>query len=107
MANTDLLTAMRALGWIAIRGQRVQPVDYRNLDAEELGSVYESLLELVPRLDLAERTFTLEQVAGNERKTTGSYYTPASLVSALLDSALDPLLDDAVKNAIDAGDAAR
>ncbi|MGH3989340.1 MAG: N-6 DNA methylase, partial [Pseudonocardiaceae bacterium] len=107
LANTDLLTAMRALGWIAIRGQRVQPVDYRNLDAEELGSVYESLLELVPRLDLAERTFTLEQVAGNERKTTGSYYTPASLVSALLDSALDPLLDDAVKNAIDAGDAAR
>lgn len=107
LANTDLLTAMRALGWIAIRGQRVQPVDYRNLDAEELGSVYESLLELVPRLDLAEHTFTLELVAGNERKTTGSYYTPSSLVSALLDSALDPLLDVAVKNVIDADDAVR
>lgn len=105
LANTDLLTAMRALGWIAIRGQRVQPVDYRNLDAEELGSVYEFLLELVPRLDLTERAFTLEEVAGNERKTTGSYYTPSSLVSALLDSALDPLLDDAVKNAVDPVDA--
>ncbi|MGH4016394.1 MAG: Eco57I restriction-modification methylase domain-containing protein [Pseudonocardiaceae bacterium] len=107
LGNTDLLTAMRALGWIAIRGQRVQPVDYRNLGAEELGSVYESLLELVPRLDLAERIFALEQVTGNERKTTGSYYTPVPLVNALLDSALDPLLDDAVKNAVDADDAVR
>ncbi len=105
LANTDLLAAMRALGWISGRGERVQPVDYRNLGAEELGSVYESLLELVPRLDTEERSFGLEQVAGNERKTTGSYYTPSSLVSALLDSALDPLLDDAVKNADDADDA--
>lgn len=107
LANHDLLTAMRHLGWLAGRGPRVQPVDYRNLGAEELGSVYESLLELVPRLDLPESTFTLEAVAGNERKTTGSYYTPASLVSALLDSALDPLLDDAVKNAVDNDDAVR
>src|SRR5262249_47234213 len=39
--------------------------------------------------------------AGNERKTTGSYYTPPGLVSALLDTALEPLLDDAIKNASD------
>ncbi|WP_301850595.1 DNA methyltransferase [Rhodococcus pyridinivorans] len=105
IANTDFLSAIRALGWVSMRGQRIQPVDYRHLGAEELGSVYESLLELVPRVDLAEHTFTLEQVAGNERKTTGSYYTPPALVSALLDTALDPLLDDAVKNAADATDA--
>ena len=34
-------------------------------------------------------------LAGNERKETGSYYTPTSLVECLLDSALDPLLDEA------------
>lgn len=107
LANSDLLAAMRALGWIVVRGQRVQPVDYRNLGSEELGSVYESLLELAPRLDLAEPSFTFEQVAGNQRKTTGSYYTPSSLVNALLDSTLDPLLDKAVKNAVNAGDAVR
>lgn len=107
LPNSPLLTAMRHLGWIYGKAERVQPVDYRNLGAEELGSVYESLLELVPRLDLPDRTFTLEHVAGNERKTTGSYYTPAGLVSALLDSALDPLLDDAVKNAVDDADAVR
>jgi hypothetical protein len=105
LANSDLLAAMRALGWMAVRGQRVTPVDYRNLGAEELGSVYESLLELVPRLDLADRAFHLERITGNDRKTTGSYYTPPALVSALLDSALDPLLDDAVKNSQDAEDA--
>jgi len=105
LANNNLLSAARSLGWVALKGQRVQPVDYRNLGAEELGSVYESLLELVPRLDLGQRTFTLEKAAGNERKTTGSYYTPPALVGALLDSALDPLLDDAVKNAVDAVDA--
>ena len=105
LANDAFLTAMRSLGWVEIPGQRVQPVDYGNLDAEELGSVYESLLELVPRVDLEQRRFTLQNLAGNERKTTGSYYTPTSLVNALLDTALDPVLDDAQKNATDAADA--
>ena len=77
------------------RAVALEPVDYRNLGAEELGSVYESLLELIPRVDLADMTFRLETTAGNDRKTTGSYYTPPALVSALLDTALDPLLDDA------------
>ncbi|WP_228717416.1 Eco57I restriction-modification methylase domain-containing protein [Allosaccharopolyspora coralli] len=102
LANKDLLAAMYSLGWIRFRGQRVQPVDYRNLDAEELGSIYESLLELVPRVDTAAREFRLEKVSGNDRKTSGSYYTPTSLVNALLDSALDPLLTDARKNAANA-----
>lgn len=102
LANQDLLSAMYALGWIRFQGERIQPVDYRNLDAEELGSIYEQLLELVPRVDLDASEFTLESVAGNERKTTGSYYTPSSLVSALLDSTLDPLLTEARKKATNA-----
>ena len=49
------------------------PVDYRNLGAEELGSIYESLLELVPRTATVDRHVrALEAVAGNDRKTTGS-----------------------------------
>ena len=105
LTNADLLTAVRYLAWLALSGQHVQPVDYRHLGTEELGSVYESLLELRPLVDLAERTFRLQNVAGSERKTTGSYYTPPGLVSALLDTALDPLLDDAVKGASDRADA--
>src|SRR4029453_18602246 len=94
LANNDLLEAVRALATVR-DGRLVRAVDYRNLGAEELGSVYESVLELHPELDLDTGTFGLTTAAGNERKTTGSYYTPSSLISCLLDSALDPVLEDA------------
>ncbi|MFJ6300190.1 Eco57I restriction-modification methylase domain-containing protein [Pseudarthrobacter oxydans] len=104
LANQDFLKAIRRLSWVLGKGDRLQPVDYRHLGAEELGSVYESLLELIPRIDTETRSFELVRMAGNERKVTGSYYTPPSLVSALLDTALDPLLDDAVNGGKDAAD---
>ena len=71
-------------------------VNYGALDVEEFGSVYESLLELRPRIipDGDKLTFSYAQLAGNERKTTGSYYTPDSLVQCLLDSALNPVVDE-------------
>lgn len=69
----------------------------RHHGAEELGGIYEGLLELHPRIDPVERTFTLAGGAGNERKTTGSYYTPSSLIDLVLDNALDPLLDRATR----------
>ena len=96
LGNDVLLAAVRDLGWFQ-SGQRLQLVDYRNLGSEELGSVYESLLELVPRVMVEERRYEFIKVAGNERKTTGSYYTPSSLVSALLDTALDPVIDQAIE----------
>ena len=87
---------MRALSLVTPRGGGGRRrVDFGNLGAEELGSVYESLLELIPRYDDEQLAYTLETLAGNERKETGSYYTPTSLVECLLDSALDPLLDQA------------
>ncbi|MGH3624129.1 MAG: Eco57I restriction-modification methylase domain-containing protein, partial [Sciscionella sp.] len=103
LTNEALIVAVRHLAVVDSGGQR-RPVDFLNLDSEELGSVYESLLELHPSYDPAEQTFTLTEGAGNERKTTGSYYTPSSLTEALLDSALDPVLDDAVRSAGSPGD---
>jgi len=97
LANSALLTAIRKLAVVHPKNSPPRLVDYRNLGAEELGSIYESLLELVPRHDQVDRTFTLELLAGSERKTTGSYYTPSSLIDLVLDEALDPLLDEAEK----------
>jgi hypothetical protein len=94
LPNAALLDAVRALATLEERGLR-RAVDYRNLGAEELGSVYEALLELHPELSADAGTFALTTEAGNERKTTGSYYTPTSLISCLLDSALDPVLAEA------------
>jgi len=94
--NQALLTAVRSLAFIS-QGKIRRAVDYRNLGPEELGSVYESLLELHPLLNTDAGTFELTSAAGNERKTTGSYYTPSSLIQVLLDSALDPVIEDRVK----------
>ena len=85
--------AIRELSYV--EGGR-RPVDFRNLGAEELGSVYESLLELHPEIDRDAATFALTTAAGHERKQTGSYYTPTSLIGSLLESALDPVIDAAV-----------
>ena len=96
LSNEALLSAVRALSLVKARaGGAWRRVDFGNLGAEELGSVYESLLELIPRYDAEQLSYTLETLPGNERKETGSYYTPTSLVESLLDSALDPLLDGA------------
>ena len=41
--------------------------------------------------------FTLAKFAGNARKMSGGFYTPDSLVQCLLDSALDPVVEEAVR----------
>lgn len=98
LSNRALLEAMRHLRW-SQASDTVAPVDYRNMGPEELGSVYESLLELVPDPDPHARTFAFVYASadgdtkGNARKTTGSYYTPDSLVQELIKSALDPVID--------------
>ncbi|MCA9037406.1 MAG: N-6 DNA methylase [Planctomycetaceae bacterium] len=100
LANQDLLDAFRNLCYTedtSGRGSSYRrPVDFGNLGSEELGSVYESLLELHPQIDTDAGPFTLGTAAGNERKTTGSYYTPTSLINCLLDSALDPVVSEAI-----------
>ncbi len=98
LSNRALLDAMFQLSTVTHEGRGRgrslrRTVDYRHLGAEELGSVYEALLELHPRIE--GRRFTLQLAAGNERKTTGSYYTPTPLIRELLTSALDPVLDEA------------
>ena len=97
LPNTALLSAIRSLSVVQPRGEPRRMVDFAHLGAEELGSVYESLLELVPRYDPVSHAFSLETLAGNDRKTSGSYYTPSELVELVLDTALDPVLDDVEK----------
>ncbi|MFK0688814.1 Eco57I restriction-modification methylase domain-containing protein [Mesorhizobium sp. IMUNJ 23033] len=95
LSNKALMEAIYRLAWLK-DASSLQPVNWRDMETEELGSVYESLLELTPRLtDDGRAMFFAEgaETKGNQRKTTGSYYTPDSLVQTLLDSALDPVLD--------------
>jgi hypothetical protein len=101
LPNRALLEAVRALATVR-DGKVLRAVDYKNLGAEELGSVYESLLELHPELDADAGAFALRVAAGSERKTTGSYYTPTSLINELLNSALDPVVEEAAARGAEA-----
>jgi type II restriction/modification system DNA methylase subunit YeeA len=100
LGNQAFYAALRALSEITVDNQ-IRPVNYAGLDSEELGSIYESLLELVPRIQPGPR-FELATLAGNERKTTGSYYTPTGLINLLLDSALEPVIEDATRDKLPA-----
>lgn len=97
LSNAALLTAVKHLRWSNRSGQ-LAPVDYANMASEEMGSVYEGLLELVPEVDVHARRFdfvgrTLAgSTQGNARKLSGSYYTPDSLVQELIKSALEPVI---------------
>jgi hypothetical protein len=93
--NREFLHALYKLAWLP-EESGISRVNWRDMGPEELGSVYESLLELVPQFVDDGRGFAwADENLGNARKTSGSYYTPASLVDGLLDSALDPVMKDA------------
>lgn len=93
--NRYLLEAIFNLGWMMEDGRRVR-INWRDMATEEFGSVYEGLLELTPTRTDEGRSFDfVEDLKGNARKTSGSYYTPDSLVQTLLDSALNPVLEKA------------
>ncbi|MHB1317746.1 MAG: Eco57I restriction-modification methylase domain-containing protein [Anaerolineae bacterium] len=96
LRNSDLYAALRSLS-TATQGNVRRGVDYRNLGPEELGSVYESLLEMHPAMNVDAGTFDIAVAAGSERKTTGSYYTPSALIQSLLDSALEPVIVDRLR----------
>ncbi len=96
LANAGLLTAIRALAFFP-SGRTLARINYRDMNTEEFGSVYESLLELHPVLQTAPWRFGYVGVnghgaKGSERKLSGSYYTPAPLVHELIKSALEPVI---------------
>ncbi|HZU48682.1 MAG TPA: N-6 DNA methylase, partial [Mycobacterium sp.] len=97
LSNSELFSAIRQLAWFVNNG-RITRVDYRNLGSDELGSVFESLLEEIPTVNkdtLRTATYNLTTAAGNQRKTSGAFYTPTALIESLLDTALEPVLDEA------------
>lgn len=69
-------------------------INYGHLDVEELGSVYESLLDYTPVIGGENRALKFDLAFGTERKSTGSYYTRPELVHELIKSALEPVMED-------------
>ncbi|WP_228037100.1 hypothetical protein, partial [Cuspidothrix issatschenkoi] len=103
--NYDLLTAIRCLSLYEDKGHfgklsasQLRRVNYAALDVEELGSVYESLLEFHPQITNNQGIYEFNLVFGSDRKTTGSYYTHPQLVQQLIKTALEPVIEEKLKN---------
>jgi len=63
LSNRDLLDAVYALSYTT-QNNVVRFIDYKNLGTEELGSVYESLLELHPEINVDVPSFELSPYNG-------------------------------------------
>ncbi|MBI3979116.1 MAG: hypothetical protein HY331_13105 [Chloroflexi bacterium] len=123
--NHRLLRAIWHLSTFADGNVR-RRVNYAWLDVEELGSVYESLLDYRPEISLSPRPplpaagegeralpsppsggrageggalSRFDLVAGSERRQTGSYYTPPHFVQELIQHALVPVMDERLATA--------
>lgn len=99
LENRAILGALFRLAWLRESGGLVR-VNWRDMGPDELGYVYEGLLELKPQITEDGRSFAFagaDESRGHARKTTGSYYTPDELVQLLLDSALDPVVERKVQ----------
>lgn len=101
ISNKLLLECVRNMNEFRDEKKNLVNINYRSLDVEELGSVYEGLLELHPVIENIEASnpahinFTFHE--GTDRKTTGSYYTRPELVNELIKSALIPVIEERLK----------
>jgi hypothetical protein len=87
-----------AVGAVApTRGSARQRVIYRDLDVEQLGAVYEQVLDHAPA---AGDTSVLLERTGDVRKSSGSFYTPREVTAFLVRRTLQPLVDGRSANEI-------
>jgi hypothetical protein len=107
--NSDLCVAVRQLTSIE-RGNVSNRINYLDLGVEEIGSIYESLLDYTPRIARIKEEVDGKSVfpnmfyldpRGASRKTTGSYYTDRRLIDELIHSALEPVVKDRLSKATD------
>jgi len=106
LKNRYLLDAITKLSFFTV-DKVVNRINYANLAIDELGSVYESLLDYDPKIAREDTKAGTREIRrgefylgdrGTERKSTGSYYTDSRLVAQLIESALVPVIDNALKD---------
>ena len=70
-------------------------IDYRDLGVEQLGAVYESVLEYEPAYANPRGDEIVLRRGGGKRKSTGSFYTPQTLTDYVVRRTLHPLVEGA------------
>lgn len=70
-------------------------VNYRDMSVQQLGSIYERLLEREPVRDEAGKIVVRPNPYA--RKDSGSFYTPQELVDLIVERTLNPLVEERLK----------
>jgi len=92
LADDVMAHALDVLSFEQHGGKR-RYINYRDLSVQQLGSIYERLLEFELTRDAAGDVEIRPNIFA--RKNSGSYYTPDDLVRLILDETLEPLIADA------------
>ena len=89
--DSVMAPALDALSYERSTGEK-RYINYRDLSVQQLGSIYERLLEFeIVRDDVGALAVRPNLFA---RRNTGSYYTPDELVGLILDETLKPLITE-------------
>jgi hypothetical protein len=75
-------------------------IDYRDLGVEQLGAIYETVLDYEPAFGESGRDTIVFRRGGTARKSTGSFYTPQTLTDFVVRRTLHPLVDGASSDRI-------
>jgi Eco57I restriction-modification methylase len=75
-------------------------IDYRDLGVEQLGAVYEAVLDYEPAWDRGPHPSVRLRKGSRERKVTGTFYTPRSITEYVVRRTLHPLVHDAPAEAV-------
>jgi len=112
IGDRDLAHAIDKMARIRDKSGNLLMIDYRDLEVRHLGAIYEKLLDY--QLHIATEPLTIKDGAyssaktgetavksagqvylrtgNNQRKVTGSYYTPDYIVRFIVERTLEPLL---------------
>lgn len=98
LSNAVVIEFMRYLNSFKSEATRqFVKVNYRSLNVEEFGSVYEGLLEYKPTIKATNNKYEYVLDKGTERSSSGSHYTPDELVIPLIKHSLDYIIEDKLK----------
>lgn len=94
--NRVLMECIKSMNEFEDAQRNKVAINHRSLDVEELGSIYEGLLELSPVIVYDQPHYRFSYEKGSERSSSGSHYTPEDLVKPLIEHSLEYLIDDRV-----------
>ena len=92
LGNAAVADILKAMAFRDVpQGQRY--INYRDLSVQQLGSIYERLLE---HEVVRDGTGVIVRPSATARKDSGSYYTPESLVRLIIRETVGPKVEDAL-----------